>query len=186
MSLLDGKYEIVSQKIINSRETIFKALAPDGNSLKIIWYEFDNFADEQQFEIFRKLIRKLRKENLAAVYDIVSRPRANYIAWLDSNNLKQANSNKKIDTLLAEFGYNSKMADIRLNKKNQQIYYLNFNPEELIIESSTKLTPVPPNTKTNSKALYSYALSAGLFVFASLIFINALKQSANNQTVVLD
>lgn len=186
MSLLDGKYEIVSQEQISSRETIFKALAPDGNSLNIIWYELKNLEDEQQFEQFRKLIRILHKENLAAIYDIVSRPRANYIAWLDPNNLSRAKASQKMTEVLAEFGYNSQMADIRSKKNKRKIYYLNFNPKELIVKSSTKVKPISSNKKISRAPIYAYSASLFLFLISSFILFTALKQSLNNQTIILD
>lgn len=186
MSLLDGKYEIVSQEIISSRETIFKALAPDGNSLNIIWYELKGLEDEQQFEQFRKLIRILRKENLAAVYDIVSRPRANYIAWLDSNNLTKANSNQKMADILEEFGYNSQMADIRSKKNKRKIYYLNFSPEELIVKSPEGIKTIPLKKSWDKRPIYVYTSSLFLFLISSFILLNALQLSTNNQTIVLN
>ncbi len=186
MSLIDGKYEIVSQEIISSRETVFKALAPDGNDLNIIWYEFNSLADEQQFEQFRKLIRVLRKENLAAVYDIVSRPGANYIVWLASNNLAKANTNQKITDILSSFGYSSNMADIRSKKNKRKIYYLSFNPEELVVPSLTGVKPSTPKKSFNKKPIYVYGSSLLLFLTAFFIILNALQQGSNNRTIVLD
>ncbi len=49
--------------------------------MRVVWFELDNPEQELSFERYRKLLRTLRREGHAAVYDLVSRPGAHYVAW---------------------------------------------------------------------------------------------------------
>jgi len=79
--VLDGKYEITSQRELSARETLFGATAPDGTALQISWYDLQGAEDEQAFERYRALLRALRRAGYAAIYDLVARPGAHYVAW---------------------------------------------------------------------------------------------------------
>ena len=79
--MLDGKYEITSERELGERVTRFGATAPDGTALTISWYELETPADEHAFEQYRTLLRQLRRRGHAAIFDLVSRPGAHYVAW---------------------------------------------------------------------------------------------------------
>lgn len=79
--MLDGKYEITSQRELSARETLFGATAPDGTALQISWFELGGAADERAFERYRAFLRALRRGGHAAIYDLVARPGAHYVAW---------------------------------------------------------------------------------------------------------
>ncbi len=79
--MLDSKYEITSEQELAERETLFGATAPDGTALSISWYELETPAEEHAFERYRTLLRQLRRGGYAALYDLVSRPGAHYVAW---------------------------------------------------------------------------------------------------------
>ncbi len=79
--VLDGKYEITSQRELSPRETLFGATAPDGTAVQINWFELGGAADERDFERYRALLRVLRRGGHAAIYDLVARPGAHYVAW---------------------------------------------------------------------------------------------------------
>ena len=79
--MLDGKYEITSQRELSPRETLFGATAPDGTAVQINWFELGGAADERDFERYRALLRALRRGGHAAIYDLVARPGAHYVAW---------------------------------------------------------------------------------------------------------
>ena len=49
--------------------------------MRVVWFELDSPEQELAFERYRKLLRALRREGYAAVYDLVSRPGAHYVAW---------------------------------------------------------------------------------------------------------
>ena len=79
--MLDGKYEITAEQELGERATLFSATAPDGTALAVYWYDLETPADERAFERYRALLRRLRRDGHAAVYDLVSRPGAHYVAW---------------------------------------------------------------------------------------------------------
>ena len=74
--MLDGKYEITSERDLSPRETLFGATAPDGTALHICWYDLNGAEDERSFERYRTLLRQLRREGYAAIYDLIARPGA--------------------------------------------------------------------------------------------------------------
>ncbi len=78
--MLDGKYEIILQRPLGPRGTLFDATAPNGAAVRVAWYSL-GAAEEAAFERYRKLLRALRREGLAAIYDLVARPGAHYVAW---------------------------------------------------------------------------------------------------------
>ncbi len=79
--MLDGKYEITSQRELSPRETLFGATAPDGTAVQINWFDLGGAADERDFERYRALLRALHRGGHAAIYDLVARPGAHYVAW---------------------------------------------------------------------------------------------------------
>ncbi len=79
--MLDGKYEITSERELGAHTTLFMATAPDGTALRITWYDLEGAEEERDFEHYRLLLRELRRESCAAIYDLVARPGAYYVAW---------------------------------------------------------------------------------------------------------
>lgn len=79
--MLDGKYEITSERELGPHSTLFGATAPDGTALQISWYDLRSAAEEHAFERYRTLLRELRRGGHAAIYDLVARPGAHYVAW---------------------------------------------------------------------------------------------------------
>ena len=57
--MLDGKYEIISQRPLGPRSTLFDATAPDGAAVRVAWYSV-NPEEEAAFERYRKLLRALK------------------------------------------------------------------------------------------------------------------------------
>ena len=78
--LLDGTYEVMAQRPLDAQRTLFEATAPDGAAVRVVWFELEPH-QEAPFERYRKLLRTLRREGYAAIYDLVSRPGAHYVAW---------------------------------------------------------------------------------------------------------
>jgi len=79
--VLDGKYEIISQRDLSPRGTLFEATAPDGTAVHLAWYDLTTPEEEAAFERYRALLRQLRRCERAAIYDLVARPGAHYVAW---------------------------------------------------------------------------------------------------------
>ncbi|MDZ7703211.1 MAG: PASTA domain-containing protein [Trueperaceae bacterium] len=81
MSLLDGKYQVLSERRLSARERLYRATGPDGHAVDIVWYDLADADDELAFERFRQLLRTLKREGHAALRDIVARPGAHYVVW---------------------------------------------------------------------------------------------------------
>jgi eukaryotic-like serine/threonine-protein kinase len=145
MAVIDSKYEILSQESLGDGQTLFDAVAPDGTALRVIWFEFNTPQQEMQFETYRQLLRKLEKQDLAAIFDIVSRPGAHYVAWYVPSNGK-AKASEELETLLTKYGYNIQNADIRADRGKAVLYGLTFNkplPESKVQEAEV-IEPPPP------------------------------------------
>lgn len=142
MAVLDGKYEIISQHSLSESETIFDAVAPDGMALRIAWFELGTAQEEVQFERYRQLLRKLEREGLAAIYDIVSRPGMHYVAWYTPGKTL-ASADPELENLLAAYNYTPNQADIRLEKDKAVVYNLAFNAAVV-----PRLEPVQPQAET--------------------------------------
>ena len=127
MSLLDGKYEILSQQALSDQQTRFDATGPDGTALTIIWYDLTDPKQELEFEAYRQVIRKLKRAGLAAVHDVVSRPGAHYVAWISGADKKRARLNADIEDILKAHAFNPQEADVRFDKRQGvQVYGLPF------------------------------------------------------------
>ncbi len=59
MSLLDGRYEVIAQRALDSWRTEFEATAPDGTPLRIEWFDLKP-EREPEFEAYRRLLRRLK------------------------------------------------------------------------------------------------------------------------------
>jgi beta-lactam-binding protein with PASTA domain len=146
MAVIDSKYEILSQDSLGDGQTLFDAVAPDGTALRIIWFEFSTPQQEMQFETYRQLLRKLEKQDLAALFDIVSRPGAHYVAWYVPSNGK-AKASEELEALLTKYGYSVQNADIRADRGKAVLYGLTFNkpvPESKVQETPEVVEPTPP------------------------------------------
>jgi hypothetical protein len=80
MPLLDGKYEIISERALGPEQTLFEATTPEGEAVRIVWYELTP-GQEPRFEEYRRTVKSLKRSERAAVYDVVSRPGAHDVAW---------------------------------------------------------------------------------------------------------
>ncbi|MEZ4633321.1 MAG: hypothetical protein R2880_21840 [Deinococcales bacterium] len=80
MPLLDGQYQIITEKHISPKHSIFEVLDEADMSLRVMWYQLDE-AEEIAFEDYRALLRALRREGVVAIRDVVSRPGAHYVVW---------------------------------------------------------------------------------------------------------
>jgi beta-lactam-binding protein with PASTA domain len=148
MAVIDSKYEILSQESLGDGQTLFDAVAPDGTALRIIWFEFSTPQQEMQFETYRQLLRKLEKQDLAAIFDIVSRPGAHYVAWYVPSNGK-AKPSEELETLITKYGYSVQNADIRADRGKAVLYGLTFTkplPESKIQEVEVAQPPPPRYT----------------------------------------
>ncbi len=114
MSLLDGKYQIVSERRLSANERLFEAVTPEGRSVDIVWYDLGTSDDEVAFERFRRLLRTLKRHNRAALLDIVSRPGAHYAVWDAQTPTRKVRvkQHEELASLLAPYGFT--LSDVQL------------------------------------------------------------------------
>ena len=65
--------------------------------------------------------RTLKKQCLAALHDIVSRPGAHYVAWYAPGQQPKAVATDALEHALRSFGYTSAQADIRSDKTGHSL-----------------------------------------------------------------
>lgn len=125
MSLLDGRYEVIAQRALDSWRTEFEATAPDGTPLRIEWFDLKP-EREPEFEAYRRLLRRLKAAGLAAVHDVIARPGAHYVAWerppADSAAVSPAAGNgtaTELRELLQRAGYALESCDMRRQHARQ-------------------------------------------------------------------
>lgn len=187
--MLDGQYEIISQHPLDNGQTLFRATAPDGVSLNIIWYELTTPQAEAQFERYRQLLRNLRKREQAAIYDIVARPGATYVAWHTVNGLKKIPATADLQSIFEAFEYDTTQADIRKNDDGQIKVY------GVALSGTLPVTDVPlpqpevPEQRFMLSRIPAQVLSWGLcalLVGLSLVLLSiSLDRLSNNRVVTV-
>jgi beta-lactam-binding protein with PASTA domain len=125
VALLDGTYEVISQKPLGETQTRFEATAPDGTPVRIIWYEVTP-EQEERFEFYRRTLKRLKREGLAALHDVVSRPGAHYVAWRHPQGRRVQPDGNLLETLNS-LGFPAQLADVRLDSGHMQIYDIAFD-----------------------------------------------------------
>jgi beta-lactam-binding protein with PASTA domain len=146
VAVLDGKYEILSQHTLSQGESVFDAVAPDGTSLRISWFELSTAQEEMQFERYRQLLRKLERKGLAAIHDIVSRPGTHYVAWYTSS-AGWGKAGSELEDLLKSYNYSPNHADIRQEKDKSVVYNLGFNSVLPALEPTPVISEPEPRPK---------------------------------------
>jgi beta-lactam-binding protein with PASTA domain len=187
MALLDGKYEITNQKHLADKESQFDAIAPDGQTLRIVLFDLSSSEEEYQFERYRKVLRSLKKQDLAALHEIVSRPGLHYVAWYTNKQGKDAQLTEAISALLKEqeFAYH----EVRCFKTTQgqvQVYDLSFEAsQEAKLELKPKLEPqsAKPSAKQLPSWLISWGFAFSFSLIAALFFLAYFLRAMNNETV---
>lgn len=141
--LLDGRYEIIAERPLGAEQTLFEATAADGTVVRIIWYTLVGSQAEAAFERYRRVLRALRREDAAALHDVVARPGATYVAWHAPPPNQRSYPSAAINQLLEAFDYRPEEADIRLAADGKpRVYGLAF----------AGTLPEPPPTVAGSGA----------------------------------
>lgn len=148
MPLLDGKYEILTQRPLGALATLFEATAPDGTALRVVWFDLVTPEQEVAFESYRRLLRKLKRAGYAAIYDLVSRPGAHYVAWYPPPAAPAPTTSAPLETdelqhLLQTHGYNAEEADIRKDERGERVYGLAFEGVHLTPQAPPELETSP-------------------------------------------
>lgn len=192
MAVIDSKYEILAQEELGEGQTLFDAVAPDGTALRIIWYEFDSPQQEMQFETYRQLLRRLEKQDLAATFDIVSRPGAHYVAWYVPSNGK-AKASEELEAALTKYGYDLQNADIRSDRGKAVLYGLNFHkPIPEVKEApipEPEASPAPPSFVLprwlSVRWMLSWSLGLLLSAFGLGLWLLGFVRGANDAVITI-
>ncbi len=196
MALLDGKYEINAQKQLSEQETQFDVTAPDGQALRIIWFDLKTSSEENNFERYRNVLRALKKKDLAAIHDIVSRPATHYVAWYNPKTKpfnKLAKTKSELTQILEEHQFTSHEISLHKNDQDQPcLFNLSFHPDPNIplLELEPDITPKKePKTPDKARVLPSWLLSWSLcllfLVFGSFFFLANFLRQANSHVVTI-
>ena len=132
--LLDNQYKVLSEKSLSSHLTFFEALDPESKAVYVLWYNLYSPEEENAFEDYRKLLRSLKKQGLAAIQSLVARPGAYYVAWhkpsADSKRLRNGKSAiESIEKILTSNEREISEAQVYLDADGKsRIYMLPFCP----------------------------------------------------------
>src|SRR5690606_34172210 len=168
------------QRPLAGGRTLFDAIAPDGTPLRIEWFEL-TAGEDAAFERYRRLLKRLKRDDLAAVHDVISRPGARYVAWLKPAEGAVAAARPELERALVEGGYELRAADIRAKgaRRPGVLYGLGFDGQAApsAVLGEEELRPAKP-LRTGSPALaglervplayLSWAV-AGVLLVAALI-----------------
>ncbi len=126
MPLLDGRYEVLGQRELGGGRTLIDAIAPDGTPVRVEWFDLPP-GEEAAFERYRRLLKRLKRDDMAAVHDVISRPGARYVAWHKPEPGLAKTEDGALTSLLLENGYPPSAADVRGRGGRRMLYGLGFD-----------------------------------------------------------
>lgn len=188
MPLLDGKYEIISERLLGAEQTLFEATAPDGAAVRIVWYELTP-DQEARFEHYRRTLKRLKRSARAAVYDVVSRPGAHYVAWRPPLEARPATPDGELESLLVSAGFRPENADIRRDQRRPVVYGLAFDgtalPAEITAASAKPARPTPVPTLEPPAWLVTVLVTVLLAGTSIALLRGGMAVRSNDQLVVV-
>ncbi|MEJ2288525.1 MAG: PASTA domain-containing protein [Deinococcales bacterium] len=185
MSLLDGKYEIISQTAVDRGRTLIEATAPDGTLVRIEWFELEP-VKEQAFERYRRVLKRLKRTGKAAVYDVISRPGAHYVAWESVGDGLARARDDEIDAVLLENGFDAASADVRRNGRSARLYGLTWDGGAPVQQHAVQPEPAPhkPAPRRGLPGrLAPWGLTLLLIVASLALMAGGFLRRTNNRTV---
>ena len=134
----------MSQRPLEGGGTMFDAIAPDGTPLRIEWFELAA-GEDAAFERYRRLLKRLKRDELAAVHDVISRPGARYVAWLKPGAGFVTAGRAELESVLSASGYGLAAADIRAKAPRRPglLYGLGFDGRAAATTDLNEHEPVP-------------------------------------------
>lgn len=174
MPLLDGKYEILAERALGEGVVRFDATTADGQPVRVVWYELDP-SDEGAFERYRRALRRLARDGLADVVDVVSRPGARYVAWRSEPPGGGPEGEGRADATLAarlrEVGFAPERARVRSGTRGAVVCDLPFGPGGVVEPSpSAAAAPAPARPRRGRPVLGDVAFS---WVLAGILTVTA-------------
>ncbi len=185
MSVLDNKYEIITHQLLEDGQQVFKATAADGSDVRIAWFELRTPQEEYRFETYRQILRRLRKQNLVAIHDIVSRPGAHYVTWAVHSKAPRGNLTPAMREILKQYGYQPGSASVRLINDHNQIVHLPFDPAASDVIEEEEKPPVKAPARPLSPTIISWLVSASLLLGAFFVLLGGFIAQSNRNVVTL-
>jgi beta-lactam-binding protein with PASTA domain len=188
--LLDGKYEILAERSLGRGVVRFDATTADGHPVRVVWYDLDP-ADEALFERYRRSLRRLSKDGLADVLDVVSRPGAHYVAWRDE---PDDGADPPIGAALAarlrQAGVAPERARMRMGPNGPIVADLTFGADAVSEPERERPTALPaPRPRRGlamlSDAAMSWVITAVLAVVALALLAGGFTMRANDRLVMV-
>jgi beta-lactam-binding protein with PASTA domain len=184
--LLDGKYEIHGEAPGGVGVTEFTATDPDGVAVRVEWFELA--ADEEAgFERYRRLIKRLAREERAAVRDVVSRPGARYVAWYLPPESTSAGRDAALCDAIEEAGFDPTLASIRRVATIPTLFALPFRQRSEAPPTSIANLPPPshPWGRWWTDATRTWLLSGALTLGALSALAAGLALRHNDRVVAV-
>ncbi len=188
MPLLDGKYEILAERPLGEGVVRFDATTADGHPIRVVWYDLSP-ADEAHFERYRRVLRRLSREGLADVLDVVSRPGARYVAWREHHDDgAEATLDPTFAARLRDAGVAPERARLRMGPNGPLVADLPFGADSVPDTRRAPLERAPePRARrgmpTLSDTATSWAVAAGLAVLALVLVAGGFAVRANDRLV---
>ena len=185
MPLLDGRYEVLGQRELSGGRTLIDAIAPDGTPVRVEWFDLPA-VEEAAFERYRRLLKRLKREDRAAIHDVISRPGARYVAWQKPDPALVRAEDPSLTTVLLEHGYPPTAADVRGRGGKRMLYGLGFDgsvappatfeePETLPARPLRSGNKESPLTKVPAATL-SWLIAGALLLVAVVVAYGAFKK----------
>lgn len=146
MPLIDGKYEILAERALGEGVVRFDATTADGQPVRVVWYELSP-SDEAAFERYRRALRRLARDGLVDVVDVVSRPGARYVAWRSEvSGSGEAGPDATLAARLREVGFAPERARVRTGPRGPIVSDLPFGAVS-VVEPSPSTDAAPPTAR---------------------------------------
>jgi beta-lactam-binding protein with PASTA domain len=181
MALLDGKYEILGEQSVGAGVSRMRATTPDGEAIRIEWFDPDP-ADDANFERYRRLLKRLTRDGRALVLDVVERPGARYVAWRLPLGTARTTRDDDLERTIAAAGFDPRGADVRTIDARAMLVALPFRPGPAAAAAERTR---PQRTLRLPTHVATLIASGTLMLAAGLFTLLAFARYANDHAVVL-
>lgn len=185
MPLLDGKYEIQGERPVAEGVTAFAATDPDGVPVRVEWLDLGP-GDEARFERYRRLLKRLAREDRALVRDVVARPGARYVVWTLPPDGAPLARDAGLDEALRAVGIDPVAAQFRRVGGAPKLVGLPFGAPvaaaAVPADAPPKLRPARPRL---SPAAASWVVAGVFTALAGGFLLGGFLRRANDRVVVV-
>ena len=189
MPLLDGKYEILAERPLAPGVVHFDATTAAGLPVRVVWYELTP-DEEPAFERYRRALRRLTREGLTDVLEVVSRPGARYVAWRDERSESSPlDTEGRLAARLSEVGLAPGNARVRVGDDGPRVSDLPFGagvaPERVAATSEAPREAKRRGLRTVSDGALSWALAGVLLLLALTAWSGGFQLRTNDRLVTV-